>query len=152
MFKAKCRISLQISFELIQAREQCRLWSRSKRLVSGQQQLDSQSPLWVLQLLISISASSFSLKNQFITFQHTTATYWWRWSWLPVQSRNSKQIKNDLYVNITKKKQTYRCRRQTRLPDNGEGDRGNIAAREEGAVQTIGFKIGARIYCTTWGI
>lgn len=83
---------------------------------------------------------------------HDSATYWLRWSLLPVRSRNSKQIKNDLYVNITKKKQIYRCRRQTRLPDNEEGDRGNIAAREEGEVQTIGFKIGARIYCTTWGI
>ena len=127
MFKAKWRIIIQISFELIQAREQCRPWSRSQRLVSGQQQLDSQSPLWVLQLLISISASSFSLKNQFITFQHTTATYWWRWSLLPVQSRNShcperKQIKNNLYVNLTKKKQqTYRCKQQKRLPTMGRG-------------------------------
>lgn len=63
MFKAKWRISLHISLELIQAREQCRPWSRSQRLVSGQQQLYSQSPLWVLQLLISVSASFFFPKK-----------------------------------------------------------------------------------------
>lgn len=71
-----CRISLQISFALIQAR------GAMQHLDQGHNGWFQGSSNWiysphceVLQLLISVSASSFFLKNQFITFQHTTVNF-----------------------------------------------------------------------------
>ena len=53
-------------------------------------------------------------------------------------------------MNITEKKQTHRNREQTNGPQWG-GGKGNKGLGER-EVQTIGCKIGSRMYCTTWGI
>ena len=52
-------------------------------------------------------------------------------------------------VNI-RKKQTHRYREQTSGYQWGRG-RGIIGVGEW-EVQTIGYKVGLRMYCTTWGI
>ena len=54
-------------------------------------------------------------------------------------------------MSITKKKQTHRYMEQTSVYQWGEAGRGNIGVGEW-EIQTVGYKIGSRIYCTTWGI
>ena len=53
-------------------------------------------------------------------------------------------------MNTTKKKQTHKYRKQTSGYQWWEG-KGNIGVGEW-EVQTIGCKIGSRMYCTTRGI
>ena len=72
--------------------------------------------------------------------QTKTNTVWYH---LYVESKKYTKI-----VNITKKKQTHRYRE---LVVTSRGARGHIRVGEW-KVQTIGYKIGSKIYCTMQGI
>ena len=70
-----------------------------------------------------------------------------------------KSKKYNKVVNITKKKQIHRYREQTSGYQWRWGERGKIGMGrwsrgiigvEKWEIQTIGYKIGSRMYCATW--
>ena len=55
-------------------------------------------------------------------------------------------------VDTAKEQQTHRYKEQSRLGvTSRERDEGHLRGGSVG-VQTTGYKIGSRLYCTTWGI